>query len=270
MTFTSLDVPQASVNLAFTRFFFVRPAALDEAVALRLRGIGDQLARGFFNIFDVEGGSADSPPHEMVQFLAINGVGHDASATDDLPAATHVALVTSKYRPSLDDAEKDLRRRVGDLATVTTCTGAVRVPHYSSVDMYAWAYAQAKPRTSGRIAQNAIVVPMRKTAEWWAMSPMERHRYFYPHHDAATGRDVAGHAELGRPAVSRIHRRLFYNPDREAEPEQWDFIAYFECADEDLALFDETLAAMRDTSRNPEWRFVEEGPIWRGRRQLRW
>lgn len=258
MTFSSLDGPQLGANLAYTRFFFVRPVALDDAIRQRLRGVGDQLARAFFNVFDVEGGGADAPPHEMIQFLAINGVGSDASAHGDLPMATHVAQVTSKYRPSLDDAEKELRRRVGELAVITTCTGAVRVPQYTSVEMYVWAYAQARPRTSGRTLPNAIIIPTRKTAEWWTRPSPERHHC------------MNRHAEAGRAAASRIFRRLFYNPDGAGRDGEWDFISYFECADEDLPLFDETLAAMRDVERNPEWRYVEEGPIWRGRRQLRW
>ena len=178
--------------------------------------------------------------------------------------------VTSKYRPSLNDAEKELRRRVGELAEISTLTGAVRRPQYTSAELYTWAYGQAKPRASGRVLSNAIIIPIRKTAEWWAMPAMERHHYFYPHHDRQAGRDVRGHAELGRAAANRIHRRVFYNPDGEGRQDEWDFIAYFECADEDLGLFDDTLIAMRDTSRNPEWRFVEEGPLWKGKRTLRW
>jgi hypothetical protein len=257
-------------SLAFTRFFFLRPAPLDDGVRLRLRGVGDQLARAFFNVFDLEGGAPDSPPHEMIQFLSLNGHGIDGSADANHPPATHVVQVTSKYRPSLNDAEKELRRRVCDLAEVSTLTGAVRTPQYSSAEMHTWAYEQAKARTSGRVLTNAIILPMRKTPEWWAMPVMERHQYFYPHHDRHSGRDVRGHAELGRDASTRIHRRLFYNPDGEGRDGEWDFITYFECGDDDLALFENTLGAMRDTSRNPEWRFVEEGPLWRGKRTLRW
>jgi hypothetical protein len=270
MTFSCLDVPQLGANLAYTRFFYVRPYELDDAIRQRLRGVGDQLARGFFNVFDVEGGAADAPPHEMIQFLSINGFGVDRSASANVRTATHVTQVTSKYFPSLKDAEKELRRRVDGLADVSTLTGAVRVPQYTSVDMYAWAYSQARARTSGRTLPNAIILPIRKTAAWWAMPATERHQYFYPHHDRHSGKCVAGHAELGRQAAPKIFRRVFYNPDGEGRPGEWDFISYFECSDEDLEVFDDTLEAMRDTDRNPEWRYVEEGPIWRGRRQLRW
>jgi hypothetical protein len=30
------------------------------------------------------------------------------------------------------------------------------------------------------------------------------------------------------------------------------------------------LESLRDTQQNPEWQFVKEGPIWRGKRVLRW
>lgn len=270
MSFACLESTQTGVSLAFTRFFYLRPVQTDDGVRLRLRGVGDQLARAFFNVFDLEGGACDSPPHEMIQFLSLNGHGADFSADAHQLPATHVVQVTSKYRPSLNDAEKELRRRVGDLAEISTLSGAVRTPQYTSAEMYAWAYGQAMPRASGRILSNAIIIPIRKTAEWWAMPAMERHHYFYPHHDRQTGCDVRGHAELGRAAAGRIHRRVFYNPDGEGRQDEWDFIAYFECADEDLGLFDDTLGAMRDTARNPEWRFVEEGPLWKGKRTLRW
>jgi hypothetical protein len=35
-------------------------------------------------------------------------------------------------------------------------------------------------------------------------------------------------------------------------------------------VFDEVLTALRDVRQNPEWRFVQEGPVWRGKRVLRW
>lgn len=270
MTFSCLDGPQVGLNLAYTRFFFVRPTELTDDVRQRMRGIGDQLARGFFNVFDLESGGTDSPPHESIHFFSINGFGVDRSASTSQPVATHVVQVTSKYGPSLNDAEKELRRRIGDLAQVTTLSGAVRVPQYTSVEMYSWAYASAKGRSSGRVTQNAIIIPIRKNADWWAMDPLERHQFFYPHYDRRTGRNVPGHAALGRDAAPRILRRVFYNPNGEGRPGEWDFISYFECTDDDLDLFDRTLDAMRDVSRNPEWRFVDEGPMWRGRRSLRW
>ena len=39
---------------------------------------------------------------------------------------------------------------------------------------------------------------------------------------------------------------------------------------EALPVFEQVMGSLRDLRENPEWRYVEEGPIWRGRRVLRW
>ena len=102
------------------------------------------------------------------------------------------------------------------------------------------------------------------------MPELERHQYFYPHHDAVSKCPVHGHAALGREAAPKIYRRVYHNPHGPGREGEWDFVTYFECEDQDLPLFERTLNALRDVDRNPEWRFVEEGPMWRGRRVLRW
>ena len=254
-------------NLGHTRFLFVRGCRDDDATRLRLKAAGDGVARGFLNAFEREGANSDAPELETVQFLSLNGVG-----TDDSPGhpARYAVQANSRYRPRLDDLEKELRRRVGDAGEVDTLEGCLRLPQYSSANVQQWAYDQARMHGTGRAQPNAIILPIRKTAEWWAMPELDRHQYFYPHHDPSVGRVVHGHAALGRPAAPRVYRRLYHNPHGPGRPGEWDFVTYFECEDADLALFDETLAALRDVERNPEWRFVEEGPMWRGRRVLRW
>src|SRR5919106_555614 len=41
-------------NLSFTKFLFIIPRATDDAVGMRLKGIGGLLSRGFFNDFGAE------------------------------------------------------------------------------------------------------------------------------------------------------------------------------------------------------------------------
>ena len=94
--------------------------------------------------------------------------------------------------------------------------------------------------------------------------------YFYPHPDAKTGTVVPGHARSAEAGISTIFRRLYYNPDGHDRADEFDFITYFECADEHLATFDRICGALRNQAQNPEWRFVVEGPEWRGRRVLKW
>ena len=110
---------------------------------------------------------------------------------------------------------------------------------------------------------------MSKSAEWWAKSSLERHAFFYPHVDQATGCPVNGHARTAQ-AGSTLFRRLYRNPDGYDRSGEFDFVTYFECEDEHVETFESLCAALRDTRNNPEWRFVNEGPLWRGRRVQRW
>lgn len=254
-------------NLGFTRFLFVRGCREDEPTRLKLKAAGDGIARGFLNAFEREGTNSDAPAFETVQFLSLNGVGVDAVI--EHPARYAVQL-SSRYRPRLDEVEKELRRRVGDAGTVEVIEGAIQAPQYTSANVAVWAYEQARAHGNGRVMPNAIILPIRKSAAWWNMPELERHQYFYPHHDRRSGRCVAGHAALGRDAAPHIYRRLYHNPLGPGRAGEWDFVTYFECDDDGLPRFDETLEALRDVERNPEWRFVEEGPMWRGRRVLRW
>ena len=226
-------------NLGYTRFLFVRGCRDDDATRLKLKAAGDGVARGFLNAFEREGATSDAPALETVQFLSLNGVGVDATP---LHPARYALQVNSRYRPRLDELEKELRRRVGEAGAVDIIEGCLRVPQYSRASV----------------------------ATWWAMTELERHQYFYPHHDRASQRCVPGHAAVGRDAAPHIYRRLYHNPHGPGRPGEWDFVTYFECDDDNMALFDATLDAMRDVSKNPEWRYVEEGPMWRGRRVLRW
>ena len=74
-------------------------------------------------------------------------------------------------------------------------------------------------------------------------------------------------AEKGIPA---LYRRVYHNPDGYQRPNEFDFLTYFECEDEALPVFDDVLQSLRAVDQNPEWRYVREGPIWRGTRVMRW
>ena len=250
------------VNVAYTKFFFITTERDDEPTKAKLRTAAASVARGFFNDFDAEG--RDTPSHETIQFLV-------RSDTEARPGAgaPYALQICSKYRPRLKETDVELQRRVGDFAQVSSLDGAVRVPQYTSAEMYAFAYKTALPRGSGRIQKNVVIIPMRKSQEWWDKQPLERQTYFYPHGDAS-GAAVKGHARAAEPGISTIYRKLYYNPDGHGREREWDFVTYFECADEHLGTFDRICRALRDVSQNPEWQYVTEGPEWRGKRVMRW
>ena len=141
---------------------------------------------------------------------------------------------------------------------------------YTSAALHEYAYTSAAGRQSGTATANVIIIPMSKSADWWSMDTLERHVYFYPHIDQRSGRPVSGHANAAEHGIGTIYRRLYHNPDGYQRANEYDFVTYFECADAQLPTFDLVRQALRDERRNPEWRFVTEGPEWRGRRTLRW
>jgi hypothetical protein len=251
------------VNLAFTKFLFVFTPRGDDASRAILRTAGSLIARGFYNDFDADG-SRDNQPRETIQFLTAS----DAAAEAGL--ARHVVQLTASYRPRLSEVEWDFRRRVGDRADIVALDGALRAPRYTSAEMHAYAYKNAAVRGPGRTSPNVIILPLRKTDEWWEKTPLERHAYFYPHADSRTGCPVKGHAHAAEAGVTTLYRRVYHNPDGYRREGEFDFITYFECEDRHVATFERVAAALRDTSQNPEWQFVVEGPEWRGRRVLRW
>jgi hypothetical protein len=253
-------------NLSFTKFLFIVPRADDDAVGTRLRGIGALIARGFFNDFDADG-TRETQPHETIQFLVSENDHLDETG---IAAARYAVQVCGKYRPRLQEVEAELRRRLGEAGEVLAIDGAERTPRYTSAELYDYAYRRALPRTSGRQSRHVFVLPVSKSQDWWTKPALERHAYFYPHVDSNTACEVNGHARTAEPGIGTIYRRLFHNPDGYARPGEYDFITYFECADEHVATFDRIHWALRDTTKNPEWRYVKEGPLWRGRRVLRW
>jgi hypothetical protein len=262
----------ASSNLAFTKFLFVIARADDDAHGARLRTAGGNIARGFFNDFDIDDTRETPPRFETMQFYVRDGetAGADTSGGPCLQKARHMVQVSSKYRPRLQEIDEELRRRIGDSADVIAIDGAYRSPRYSSAEMVQYSTRGAPPRRSGRLSRNAIVVPIRKKSEWWQKSALERHSYFYPHVDQASASPVKGHALAAEKGIGSLFRRVYHNPDGYERAGEFDFVTYFECADEALPVFDQVLGSLRDVEQNPEWRYVEEGPIWRGRRLLRW
>jgi chlorite dismutase len=262
-----------ATNLAFTKFLFVIARADDDAHGARLRTAGGNIARGFFNDFDIDDArETQSQRFETIQFYVRDG---DAPETPDCPGpcfqkARHMVQVSSKYRPRLQEIDEELRRRVGDSAEILSLEGAFRGPRYSSPEMVNYSNKGAPTRRSGRLSKNAIVVPIRKTPEWWQKSTLERHSYFYPHVDHASATPVKGHALAAEKGIPTLFRRVYHNPDGYDRPGEFDFVSYFECDDESLPVFDQVMTSLRDFHQNPEWRYVEEGPIWRGRRVLRW
>ena len=103
----------------------------------------------------------------------------------------------------------------------------------------------AKQQGLGRPeADCAVLIPIRKNANWWAMTQDERRKIF---------EEQSHHTQIGLDYLPSIARRLHHCRDL-AAPEPFDFLTWFEFAKKDTAEFDKLLARLRASE---EWNYVE-------------
>jgi chlorite dismutase len=93
-------------------------------------------------------------------------------------------------------------------------------------------------------ADVAVLIPIRKSATWWAMTQDERRTIF---------ESRSHHTQIGLEYLPAIARRLHHCRDL-SETEPFDFLTWFEFAEKDRAEFDKLLARLRASE---EWQYVE-------------
>jgi chlorite dismutase len=90
----------------------------------------------------------------------------------------------------------------------------------------------------------AALIPIRKTAAWWALPQDERRRIF---------EESSRHVRIGLKYLPAVARRLHHCRDL-AQDEPFDFLTWFEYSPGDAAAFDALVAELRASE---EWRWVE-------------
>jgi hypothetical protein len=209
-------------------------------------------------------------PRDSIAFLRRIGATAADIADDGLLHAQWVIHVASPRGEAVAEFSEVIAKRLGSAATIRTVGGVVRPKNYTGAALNNWAYARQVVQQPGAVMPNAFLVPLSKTADWWRKDWMERHTYFLPRYDDQ-GRMVAeGHALATEPGIACLLRRTYKAPTERAAEGEYEFVSYFECRDEDVPVFHQVCAALRDVRRNPEWRFVREGPTWHGRRVPTW
>lgn len=156
-----------------------------------------------------------------------------------------------------------VERRGGE---VHTRAGVHKERSYTSHAMTQFAYARAFGPKPGAVCPLGVVTPQNKTPAWWAMDWMQRESFFLPRYDDAGRMTVKGHALASAAGIPCITRRNFHAPDGYGTGSGYDFLPYFEFAEADAPTFRAVMAGLRDSTQNPEWRYVREGPEWWGRR----
>ena len=91
-------------------------------------------------------------------------------------------------------------------------------------------------------ATRAALIPIRKTAAWWALAQDERRAIF---------EEQSQHTQIGLDYLPGVARQLFHSRDL-GEP--FDFLTWFEYAPDSAGAFEDLVARLRDTT---EWSYIE-------------
>jgi hypothetical protein len=221
---------------------------------------------GFVNEFATDNGH----PPQALAFLRRMDAYPGAVEDEALLGADAVVHVASATEVPVTTFCTELATLLPPAVGVLVLGGVVKPSNYTGNALHNFAYAQQVIQQPGAAMPNAFLIPMRKTAAWWAKPWMERHTYFLPRYDDSGRMLSEGHALAAAAGVSCLLRRTYKNRFEPAPADAYDFVNYFECTDEDMPTFHSVCAALRDTTRNPEWKFVLEGPTWHGRRVPEW
>lgn len=214
--------------------------------------------------------ATDGHPAEAIAYLRRIDATPGPRADEALLAADAVVHVASATAAPVAEFCAELTRLLGAAVSTTVLGGVVRPMTYTGNAMHNFAYAHRVLQQPGPAMPNAFLVPMSKTAAWWAKDWMERHTYFLPRYDDAGRMVNEGHALASAAGVPCLMRRTYKHLSEPAPADAYDFVTYFECSDADVPTFHAVCEALRDTKRNPEWAFVREGPTWHGRRVATW
>lgn len=93
-------------------------------------------------------------------------------------------------------------------------------------------------------ATYAALIPIRKTASWWALTQDERRAVF---------EEQSQHMRIGMKYLPPIARRLHHCRDL-ADSEAFDFLTWFEYAPGHESAFDDLLVELRASE---EWKYVD-------------
>jgi hypothetical protein len=212
----------------------------------------------------------DPANRESIAFLRRQDATAGDIVDDGVLHADWVVHVASPRETTVSEFCGEAARLLAPVSHVRVLAGVVRPKNYTGTAMNNWAYARQVVQQPGPVMPHAFLVPVSKTAEWWRKDWMERHTYFLPRYDDQGRMVNEGHALATEAGIAHLLRRTYRHPAEPAPAGEYDFVSYFECADAGVPVFHEVCAALRDLTRNPEWRFVREGPTWHGRRVASW
>ena len=134
--------------------------------------------------------------------------------------------------------------------------GVAQHSHYTSNQHRELLDRTSLPELTASENTIAVLIPIRKSEEWWRLAQDQRQAYF-----EKTG-SWEGHTAIGLKFADRIFRRLYHSRYLGMQLD-YDFLTYFEFEEKYQRDFGALLSQLRDTRLNPEWKFVDkEFEVW--------
>ena len=144
----------------------------------------------------------------------------------------------------------------GNTSPLLLFRGVTQHLHYTDAKVRDELTATSRTAVDASVDTVAVIIPIRKSAGWWALSQDQRQSFFHK------TKEKAGHTAIGAAYASRIFRKL-YHARYSGAPVPYDFVTYFEFPVSEVEAFRSLLAELRDIGKNPEWESVElEFEIW--------
>jgi hypothetical protein len=216
-------------------------------------------------------GEAMSSPHTWVSFLAgANEIVSNVQSTNQGDRLSQYSV--QEVIPVIGEAPNivpgwsiarvetpvpiSLEESLSPSDSLVRFYGVTQNLHYTSDAQRQELVKRARPELEPSEDTLAVLIPIRKSEEWWKLAQDQRQAYFHK----SDNRE--GHTAIGAKYVDRVFRKLYHSRYLNAVLD-YDFLTYFEFKDTYKNDFKTLLAELRDTNGNPEWNYVNrEFEIW--------
>ena len=177
---------------------------------------------------------------------------------------TGLIRVESLTRAKIDKFHKSLYLALNDYFDIEYRISVTRELMYTDAATLGRLKTNAPTRGNGKDQPNAVILPLTKTTAWWAM-PLDKRKQYFDKSPETLGKAQMGHNEVGFMYIKSIFRKLYHS--RFIDDGQ-DFMTHFEFSDSDIDAFKALMNGLRDKETNPEWGFVQEKPMFWGKRVI--
>lgn len=216
----------------------------------------NQAAQKFSSDFTPSSKNTETLQYYTATEYSLNGRPVEGSAPSGM------IRVESMNRGKIDDFLSTARKTLKNYYDIEFRLGVARELNYTDAQTLARLKENAPKRGDGTAQPNAVIFPLSKTPDWWKMTQEKRQQYFSAHPEIF-GKAHQGHNGIGFQYITQIFRKLYHSRFYDSRQ---DFVTYFEFADSDRDTFQNLLNGLRDKTKNQEWKFVVEQPIFWGKR----